>query len=70
MAISRSAENYAVTREQKRYIARQEMKRAGKKNFCKHSYETVNLGHFSTYSRVPSYFAKHWREYAEYKEDR
>ena len=34
------------------------------------SYETVNLGHFSTYSRVPSYFAKHCREYAEYKEDR
>lgn len=33
MATTRSAENYAVTREQKRYIARQKMKRAGKRIF-------------------------------------
>lgn len=70
MATIRSAENYAVTRKQKRYIARQEMKRAGKKNFCKHGYETVKLGLFTSYTRTLSYFAEHWKEYAEYKEDR
>lgn len=70
MAIQRSAENYAVTREQKRYIAKQEMRKAGKKNFCKHSYQTTKIGHFSSYTRTPSYFAEHWKEYAEYKEDK
>lgn len=63
--------NYAVTREQKRYIAKQNMKKAGKKNFCKHSYSySIN-----PYTNMPmdrtrnkSYFGEHWREYVEVTE--
>ena len=58
--------NYAVTREQKRYIAKQNMKKAGKKNFCKHSY-TTNINPYTRKpdrnTRHPSYFAEHWREF-------
>ena len=63
--------NYAVTREQKRYIAKQNMKKAGKKKFCKHSY-TSNINPYtgkSIGSNIESsYFAKHWREYVEVSE--
>lgn len=57
--------NYIVTREQKRYIAKQNMKKADIKNFCKHSFTVVRNGSFTTQTREPSYFAKHWREYIE-----
>lgn len=57
---------YIVTREQKRYIAKKEMKKAGKTKFCKHSYtSTINPytnEPFGT-TRHSSYFAEHWREY-------
>lgn len=60
--------NYAVSREQKRYIAKCKMKEAGIKNFCKHSHSSnvhpitgVSLGT----TVHPSYFAEHWREYKE-----
>lgn len=57
--------NYAVTREQKRYIAKKNMKDEGKKNFCKHSYIGVRKGSFVESTKIPSYFAEHWKEYAE-----
>lgn len=63
--VSRSATNYIVTREQKRYIAKQNMKMDGKKNFCKHSYSGIKKGSFVYQTRIPSYFAEHWREYVE-----
>lgn len=61
----RTPTNYAVTREQKRYVAKEKMKAEGKRNFCKHSYSTLTKGRFQTVTRNPSYFAEHWREYAE-----
>lgn len=57
--------NYIVTREQKRYIAKENMKKADIKNFCKHSFTVARNGSFTTQTREPSYFAKHWREYIE-----
>ena len=57
--------NYAVTREQKRYIAKQNMKKAGKTHFCKHDYNTIKRGSFISYTREPSYFSEHWREFVE-----
>lgn len=54
--------DYAVTRKQKRYIAKENMKKAGKRNFCKHSYTSVKRGLFIVYNKVPSYFAEHWKE--------
>ena len=59
--------NYIVTREQKRYIAKENMKKAGIKNFCKHSFAVIKHGffttQFTTQIKEPSYFAKHWKEY-------
>lgn len=55
--------NYAVTREQKRYIARKKMEAEGKKRCCRHGYVVNKIGHTEFYSRTPSYFALHWREY-------
>lgn len=65
MKNNRIATNYAVTRKQKRYIAKQNMEKAEKKQFCKHSYIGMKKGRFTVQTRVPSYFAEHWREYAE-----
>lgn len=63
---TRVATEYIVTREQKRYIAKQNMKKAGKRGFCKHSY-TSNVDPITQKplgsTRHPSYFAEHWREY-------
>lgn len=55
--------DYAVTREQKRNIAKRNMKKMGKKGFCKHSYEYVKKGNFTSYARIPSYFSEHWRDF-------
>lgn len=63
---NRVATNYAVTREQKRFIAKLAMKKDGIKNACRHTYTTQrnNRGFLSiTYN--PSYFSQHWREYAQ-----
>ena len=65
MKVSRVPTNYAVTREQKRYIAKQKMKEEGKKNVCKHSYVSIKKGNFVMQNKVPSYFSEHWREYTE-----
>ena len=55
--------NYAVTRRQKRAIAKENMKKEGKKNFCRHSYTTLSIkGHPMT-TREPSEFAESWRDY-------
>lgn len=63
--------NYIVTREQKRAIAKQNMKKAGKKGFCKHGY-TFSINPFTgeplDRTRTKSYFAEHWREYIEVNE--
>lgn len=63
--------NYVVTREQKRYIAKQNMKKAGKKKFCKHGY-TTSLNPYTMKpcgtDRSSSYFAEHWREFVEVSE--
>ena len=57
--------DYTITREQKRYIAKKNMKKANIKNFCKHSYTTIKRGSFVMSTREPSYFAEHWREYVK-----
>lgn len=57
--------NYAVTRGQKRYIAKRVLKEKGEKQFCKHSYTDMQTSNFTYYNRVPSFFAEHWREYTE-----
>lgn len=63
--------NYIVTREQKRYIAKENMKKAGKKNFCRHSY-TYGINPYTGdplgQTRNKSYFAEHWREFVEVNE--
>jgi hypothetical protein len=65
--------NYAVTREQKRYIARQHMeaeKAAGTipKHYAKHSYTRGIKGGDTV--RHSSYFAEHWKEYVDEKEEK
>lgn len=58
--------DYAVTREQKRFIAKRLMREAGKKKFCKHAYhDLVGPNGIHIQVRDPSYFASHWRDYAE-----
>lgn len=64
MNSKRIAANYAVTRRQRRFIARRKMEEEGKEHCCKHSY-IGRTGRFSFYTRQPSYFSEHWREYAE-----
>jgi len=68
MKNSRVATNYAITREQKRYIAKRKMKEAGIKNACKHSY-TANVHPITNVTmgntRHSSYFTDHWKEYTE-----
>lgn len=53
------------TRKQKRAIAKRNMEKAGKKQFCKHSYQTFSLNHLKEEQRIPSYFAEHWREFVK-----
>lgn len=59
--------NYIVTREQKRYIAKENMKKADIKNFCKHSF-TANVHPITNVTmgntRHSSYFSEHWKEFA------
>jgi hypothetical protein len=58
--------NYAVSRAQKRYIAKQNIKKANvSAHPFKHDYTTVKKGNFTTYTRNGSYFSEHWREYVE-----
>lgn len=65
MKVTRVPTNYAVTRKQKRYIAKRKMEKEGKRHFCKHSYMGITKGRFTVQNKIPSYFAEHWREYAE-----
>lgn len=51
--VKRVPTNYAVKREQKRYIARKNMKDAGMVHIGKHSY------------RNPSEFSQKWKDYVE-----
>ena len=62
--------NYAVTRKQKRYIARKNMENAGKRRICKHSYSSIpnEKTNFVDYVRNGSEFSKKWREYVEVTE--
>ena len=57
--------SYIVTRAQKRAIARKKMAEAGIKHSCRHGYTTNKVGFTNFYSRTPSYFAQHWKEYVE-----
>lgn len=63
--MKRVATDYIITRKQKRFIAKRRMKEEGKTNYCKHSYTGIKKGNFTYYTRVPSYFSEHWREYTE-----
>ncbi len=65
MSNKRTPTNYAFSRKQKRYIAKRNMKKDGKKSFCKHSYE--NLGG-NEVTRIPSFFAENWRDFIVVKE--
>lgn len=60
--------NYAVSRKQKREVAKNRMKADGKVQFCKHDHKIMEINHAKQDIIVPSFFAKHWREYA-IKED-
>ena len=60
---NRISTNYAVTRRQKRAIAKEKMKKEGKKNFCKHSYTTLSIKGYPMTTREPSEFAESWRDY-------
>ena len=64
MKDNRVATDYAVSRKQKRFIARLKMEKEGKKRVCHHSYTGLKRGKFETRAIVPSYFAEHWRDYA------
>lgn len=56
---------YAITRKQKREVARNNMIKEGKKQINKHSYNNVFFrDKIIGQTREPSFFAKNWREYA------
>lgn len=57
--------NYAVTRGQKRYIAKENMKKTNIVHPFKHDYSTIKKGSFLTYTRNGSYFSEHWKDYVE-----
>lgn len=60
--------NYIVTREQARYIAKQNMKKDKKTKFCKHGYSyTINplTGKPIGQTKINSFFSEHWRDYVE-----
>ena len=60
----RTPTNYAVTRRQKRYIVKQQMKQEGKTQINKHSYNHYTTkGGYTFTERLGSYFSEHWREY-------
>ena len=65
METKRTATNYALTRKQKRYVAKQNMLKEGRKNICKHSYVTRVVGNCEIQEKIPSFFAENWKEYAE-----
>ena len=57
---------YIYTREQKRQIAKDKMKKEGKKKFCKHDYKIfTSLSGLKMEKIIPSFFSENWREYAE-----
>lgn len=57
--------NYAITRKQKREIARNKMLKDGKTKINKHSYSNIFFRNkIIGQKKEPSFFAKHWREYA------
>lgn len=57
--------NYAVSRKQKRQVARNNMIKEGKKQFNKHSYHNIFFrDQIIGQVREPSFFANNWREYA------
>lgn len=52
-------------RKIKRALAKENMKKEGKKQFCKHSYSSIKspiTGAIST-TKNPSFFAENWRDY-------
>ena len=58
-----------MIRKLKRFIAKQNMEKAGLKKFCKHSYTTnfYNGKPVGT-NRINSKFASEWRNYIKEKE--
>ena len=66
----RTPTDYIVTRKQKRYIAKENMKKEGIRNFNQHSYTsyTSKTGYTVT-NRNPSFFAKNWKDYIK-REDK
>ena len=67
MKTKRVPTDYAYTRKQKRAIAKRNMEKAGKKQFCKHGYDIFTLGCLKEERRTSSYFAEHWREFVHVK---
>jgi hypothetical protein len=62
----RVATDYAVTRRQKRFIAKIKMKAAGLKKICKHDYTTLYFYKKPVGTeRHDSKFATEWRNYVE-----
>jgi hypothetical protein len=64
------SKKYIVTRKQKRYIAKVNMKKEGLSHICKHSHTTMftKEGKQGEMMVVPSFFAEHWREYVHREE--
>lgn len=54
-----------VFRKIKRNLAKENMRKEGKKQFCKHSYSSIKsptTGQVSV-TKHPSFFAENWRDY-------
>ena len=66
--IKRKPAYYGITRRQKRYIAKENMKKEGKKQFCKHENGTIKEGLFTRIIKKNSFFADNWKNYAEVAE--
>ncbi len=66
----RTPTDYAVTRKQKRFIAKRNMKEKGIKNFNRHSYTSykTKTGFVAT-TKNPSYFAENWTDYIKVEDD-
>lgn len=54
--------NYAVTREQKRFIANKRMEEEGRKKFRKQLYQIETKGAMVFRRPIPSDFSKEWRD--------
>lgn len=61
----------SIKRSILRSVAKDTMRKEGKRQFCKHyisSFKDPRTGFVSS-TKIPSFFAENWREYAHYGEE-